>query len=376
MVSQTESPTTTPSESATETGVTIDLERPVTMPLSADVYADRLMDDLFEDIDRALDEGSDINPPADPPTDTEYVALQPVTVPKIALPVSVLPPRRRLKPDAETLKAIAEAERDAERERQSARSFDRMLIGAAVLSLLTTLGLWVIGRGNAPIASTSGAAVTTTSAMEQLGPGDREFIAYVQRSLNTIEQRDTQDDSQAVQLPNVPPLSVTPIAPLPTPNGTVPNAPATPSVPWSSNLTEALNRLSTLLEQVPLTALGQPQQSQQSQQSQPSTPTPGATTPAAPPSAAPENGQAEGATEGETPREEVAAAPQPNHALVGVLELGERSAALFSIDGVTRRINIGESIGSSGWTLVEVVNQEAKIRRNGDVRTIYIGQRF
>jgi hypothetical protein len=368
MVSQTDSPTTTPSESSAATGVDIDLDRPVTMPLSADVYADRLMDDLFEEIDRALDEGSDINPPADPPAETEYVALQPVNVPKIALPVSVLPPRPRLKPDAATLKAIAEAERDAERERQSARSFDRMLIGAAVLSLLTTLGLWVIGRGNTPLATTADTSVAASSAMEQLEPGDREFIAYVQRSLNTIEQRETQDPSQAVQLPNVPVLPVTPVAPLPTPNGTAATSPATPSIPWSSNLTEALNRLSNLLEQVPLTALGQPQ---------PPAPSPGATPPAAPPPAATDNVPAEGAIEAEDPNDQVAAAPtQPNHALVGVLELGERSAALFSIDGVTRRINIGESIGSSGWTLVEVVNQEAKIRRNGEVRTIYIGQRF
>jgi len=68
--------------------------------------------------------------------------------------------------------------------------------------------------------------------------------------------------------------------------------------------------------------------------------------------------------------------PAPSHTLEGVLELGNKSAALFQVDGVTRRINIGETIGSSGWTLVEVNNGEAIIRRNGEVRSIYTGQKL
>jgi hypothetical protein len=58
------------------------------------------------------------------------------------------------------------------------------------------------------------------------------------------------------------------------------------------------------------------------------------------------------------------------------LELGDRSAALFEVNGVARRVYVGESIAASGWTLVEVVNQEAVIRRNGEVLTIYVGQQF
>ncbi|MDE5096738.1 MAG: hypothetical protein O4804_21765 [Trichodesmium sp. St11_bin5] len=66
----------------------------------------------------------------------------------------------------------------------------------------------------------------------------------------------------------------------------------------------------------------------------------------------------------------------PINLLVGILELGERSAALFEIDGVARRIYVGENIGSSGWTLVKVVNQEAVVRRNGEVRSVFVGQQF
>ncbi|MCL6751197.1 hypothetical protein KBT16_09530 [Nostoc sp. CCCryo 231-06] len=72
----------------------------------------------------------------------------------------------------------------------------------------------------------------------------------------------------------------------------------------------------------------------------------------------------------------VAIAVAPSNTLEGLLELGNKSAALFKIDGVTRRINMGESIGSSGWTLVDVSNGEAVIRRNGEVRSIYAGQKL
>ena len=81
----------------------------------------------------------------------------------------------------------------------------------------------------------------------------------------------------------------------------------------------------------------------------------------------------------EMPSVETVAASQvqsPINTLVGILELGERSAALFEIDGVARRIYVGENIGGSGWTLVNVANQEAVIRRNGEVRSVFVGQQF
>ncbi|MFM6157228.1 MAG: hypothetical protein ACKPE3_30225, partial [Sphaerospermopsis kisseleviana] len=82
------------------------------------------------------------------------------------------------------------------------------------------------------------------------------------------------------------------------------------------------------------------------------------------------------------PAQEPVNIPQPISAptysaqLEGLLELGKKSVALFKMDGVTRRINIGENIGSTGWTLVDVTNGEAIIRRNGEVRSIYTGQKI
>lgn len=78
-----------------------------------------------------------------------------------------------------------------------------------------------------------------------------------------------------------------------------------------------------------------------------------------------------------TQQQEVAvASTKPSHELLGVMDLGEKSAALFKIDGITRRINEGENIGSSGWTLVDVANNEIVVRRNGEVRSIQTGQKI
>jgi hypothetical protein len=78
---------------------------------------------------------------------------------------------------------------------------------------------------------------------------------------------------------------------------------------------------------------------------------------------------------------EVATQPTPvqpkiSAELEGLLELGDKSAALFKVDGISRRISIGEGIGGTGWTLVEVTKGEAVIRRNGEVRSIFVGQKL
>jgi hypothetical protein len=69
-------------------------------------------------------------------------------------------------------------------------------------------------------------------------------------------------------------------------------------------------------------------------------------------------------------------APAPTHTLEGLMELGNKSVALFQVNGASRRISIGETIGASGWTLVDVNNGEAIVRRNGEVRSIYAGQKL
>lgn len=64
------------------------------------------------------------------------------------------------------------------------------------------------------------------------------------------------------------------------------------------------------------------------------------------------------------------------HALIGLLELGDRSAALLEVNGVPQRIQVGDKIGASGWKIMSISNQTAIIQRNSEVRSIYVGQQF
>jgi hypothetical protein len=62
--------------------------------------------------------------------------------------------------------------------------------------------------------------------------------------------------------------------------------------------------------------------------------------------------------------------------LVGLLESGDRSSALFKINGTTRRISLGEPIGASGWMLLAVQNQQAIVSTGGETRSLDVGNQF
>ena len=62
------------------------------------------------------------------------------------------------------------------------------------------------------------------------------------------------------------------------------------------------------------------------------------------------------------------------YTLVGAMELGDRSAALFELNGVTQRYRLGESIGSSGWILAEISQGQIILRRGDEMRTVVLGE--
>ena len=68
--------------------------------------------------------------------------------------------------------------------------------------------------------------------------------------------------------------------------------------------------------------------------------------------------------------------PVKNYTLIGIFELGERSAALFKADGVTKRIWVGDKVDNTGWILDSVTNQQAKITRQGEIRSLSVGEKF
>ncbi len=332
---------------------------------SVEAYADGLMDELFDEVDHILDGGADI----DDPDFSEYVSLQTITVPSSVLspssygtlPHSGLAVRRRERSAAPSLEAI-----DTKSQPRQTLFLDKLLLILAGLSTLMAaivmlviqgklLPTWVANSGQ---SQTSVSTATTqdpqTVANEQ---ADQQFAGYIQRSLDVIQQQGTKANP-APGLVGVPILPGNPNLPTVAINGNIPQIPGRfPTyVPIYSSPQGAVPAIPGVptIPSVPKPATGTlPTTSQpRSWVTIPST------------SIAPSVPQVTIPT------------PAVTYTLVGLLQLGSRSAALFDINGNTQRISIGEPIGSSGWILVKIASQEALVRRNGEVRSIYVGQKF
>ena len=374
--------------------------------VAVESYADQLMDELFEGVDRAFD-GSGPQPAE--PMAPEFVALKSISVPQIVLSPLAPEPQRGEK----DVEAIArQVALETTKKQQSKQSFDRILLGAACGSLLLVMGLWLASRSGLLRLPAAAPAPETPAASGVTAP-DTQFVEYVQRSLEVIEQKKApQPNPQLAGVPGV----ATP--------GTLPSISISGAPPATAGLSTAVNRIADALEQagaqpgapgpqvvvIPPPAqvtvapaapvAGAPADPQTAAVS-PSPTAPGSgraiaaagtRTPLAAspnpsespqpkilaretePAPAPSAQQSAPAPEQSAPA--VSSAPTSAHTLVGILELGDRSAALFEVDGVARRIYVGESIGASGWTLAEIKNQEAVIRKGGDVRSVFVGQKF
>lgn len=294
---------------------------------SVDGYADRLMDELFEEVEGLVGgEAKTVTPPQ-PIAPAPVESAESLATVSESVDVSTYAEADEGADDLavpELDEMLTEPEPEAPR-RGWVQSLMVATTGVAIVVLTVTgVALYYKTQGITPVSSPDAAMPENQANLE--------FAEYMQRSLDAIHRR---ADHQAIasgeptgEMPTVA-VSGTPGAgeqagtvlervyipvyqPSPTTTATLPTQPNTPSTP---------PRLST-----------------------------DSTTAAAP-----------------------AASP---HLLVGVLELGDRSAALFEINGQTQRVYVGETIGTSGWTLVSVANQEAIVRRNGDVRSIYVGQQF
>ncbi len=77
------------------------------------------------------------------------------------------------------------------------------------------------------------------------------------------------------------------------------------------------------------------------------------------------------------PKPTIASNPLSNtFVLVGVLDLGERSTAMFEMNGSVQSVGLGKTIGNSGWKLVKVNQQEIVLRRGKESKIVFVGQRF
>lgn len=370
---------------------------PTDNPLQVEAYADRLMDDVFADVERVASGGSRL--PAET-TQPSSMQLKSVQVPSIVL-----------SPKWESVQPVNSKATETPRSDRSShawRIFDRILLASAGTALVLIVGLWLGTRqqvrqliGISPQPSPENVpekAASSAPGGPESATSKAEFQEYLRRSLAAIEQNQQQQQQQRPipQQPAIDPQTMSQVTNNP-------------------ELADALNRLASAIERSHLQAsmpggLSPMPPSPPPVAQQPATPLspPPAPTPAASPSPTPVASQPSPqtttsptrsqSTPQTTPQRTPQSTPQPapspsptpttatsptpanrsdgNHILVGIMELGDRSAGLFEINGVARRIRVGQTIGSSGWTLEEVKDGEAVIRRNGEVRSIYVGEQF
>ncbi|NEP19692.1 MAG: hypothetical protein F6J97_22850 [Leptolyngbya sp. SIO4C1] len=321
-----------------------------------ETYAEELMDDLFNDVDRILE--GDLT--AEPSTAVPFAASTEMPFTPTATSAMIVPVRATesveasasaLPSEAELASAPEPAEQPVPR-RWYAQRWPLLVAGAVGVSIIAVLGYWLAKEQSRQSAAVLSAESAAAPVSEEVA-----FLEYLGRSLSLIDGKTAAQSSAAVA-PAGPGLPAVPVS-------QVAGAGSGPRVPSVSNIIERV-----------FVPVFQPAQTQPAQ-TQPAQPQSTAALPSLPaaPVAAP--------TVPTTPAAPAPAAaalpsisPMNTHVLVGVLELGERSAALFDINGVSQRVYVGENIGASGWTVVSIANEEIVVRRNGEVRSIYIGQQF
>ncbi|HEY9797343.1 MAG TPA: hypothetical protein V6D30_16990 [Leptolyngbyaceae cyanobacterium] len=393
-------------------------------PWSAESDADKLMDELFSDIDRILEGGSKL------PTETvkpEYISLQSIVIPPITMPPVVMPSQELVQqPSPEPIEATpvepfetGVVHTASPKTSRWGWSFEKLLLATGLASLVATIILLLANQTKLTWPSSLNFAASTSAPDGNLSEADAQFINYMLRSLEVIDSKAKTSQKTgtvagatgATNLPPVPASANRPVAsnqqptvlervyipvyqtppaqPVPSltvlPPVPVPSLAARPPVPAPSPAARLPVPSATARPPVPVRSpAARPPVPVPSSAARLPVPVPSATArPSAPaPSraarpSAPASPQAVAPTSTAIPtsQAELSPASAPRYTLVG-LQTGDRPVCLFDIDGVTQRINLGEPIGSSGWTLVAVTNEEAIIRRNGEVRSIYPGQKF
>ncbi|MEM6451392.1 MAG: hypothetical protein AAF703_13885 [Cyanobacteria bacterium P01_D01_bin.105] len=278
-----------------------------------------------------------------------------------------------------------------------------LLMGAASISAVSTVGLWALSQ-NAPSTGWLLSLNREAAAAEISENSTEDFLAYLQRSLDVINARQINNGQTMAVIPvahrtSSVPTTVPNTNPAPQ-SSVLPNLPgaAAPTAPSPISQPNVIERVFVPVYQnaqaptTPIPSVAVPRTNAQL----PKVPVPAPVAAAAAiPPGAPAAATSSvpvvpvGASALPTPTTPVPIAispanaaaitdttPTSEHVLVGVLNLGSRSAALFNIEGTSQRAYVGDRIGVSDWTLVSINGQDVQVRRKGEVRSIYIGQRF
>jgi hypothetical protein len=352
-----------------------------TSPNPTGQYASGLMDELFGEVDDILD-GSLIPPseplkvaaPVEPKAhiNLDFAAFLSTPATERAammadLSINGAPPAT-IPQDHEIALPVTETARIQARQ-ESYGLFEKMLIFVGCSSAVAAMMIWLgsqgtIGRMVAAIRGTS----ETAAVVPPSNPSDSKFADYMGKSLDSIDSKSkvssgvstlpTLATMPTVKVPGtttgtnpqpaiiiggsgLPKPKVSTLTPGVPPVGIVP-APAAPQ----NTLEQTVAKLSNLVDRM----------------SRPAPMAPIATAPAI---------RSVGSPVMSTPT-----APAPERTLKGILGNGDRSAVMFELNGVTKNYEKGEKIGNSGWVLIRVESGNAVVRRNGEVRTLSVGQRI
>jgi hypothetical protein len=186
---------------------------------------------------------------------------------------------------------------------------------------------WLVNRQN---------QAPTQPAPSAQSESDRQFIAYLQSSLALLDR------------------SPSPATPAPSPTVSLPPPPIAVTPPTTPRVIERV--YVPVYPQTPTTG-------------KPATPGEIATAPLPPP-LVPSIATAPASTLPPS----IPTSERVKNTLVGVMDLGDRSSALFDNQGVTTRISTGEFI--NGWTLVGVREQQVILSRGGITKVLEVGQSF
>ena len=245
--------------------------------------------------------------------------------------------------------SAAENEMEIEDFSGSSPNYWGKILFSVALGYLMVAVWWLFGHR-------SGQFIAMLRGKQQiiLSQSDAEFIDYMERALAAIErqpQTSEQEDNKIAQEPN----SVV-YVPVYTP------APSTPAVPQITTL--PTNYVTNQNSATIPPAITQ------------------STTPTSPPPPSvvkiPEPPPLPTATPMPKPEAAIATATTPaiKHTLIGILDLGEKSAALFKVNKRTERIWLGQEIKNSGWILESIDAQKAIISRQGETRSLSVGETF
>ncbi|OKH14645.1 hypothetical protein [[Limnothrix rosea] IAM M-220] len=320
---------------------------PTASSWSAEEEADRLMDDVFSDIDSLLT-GKRPTAKIQTASQSDYTSLQSLVVPQIDLEDTPLP---------------EELDEKVIIKRGVGYYTERLLLMGSCASLLG-VALWmaVNDRLRVPQFLIQPTPVIETAA-ETEAATEPIFADYVRRALDNI---DRQGASQPIP---VSPMGQPAVGTVPTTDQQAPGSSSPvieriyiPVYPpeVSANARPPLPGNTPVITPAP--QIVQPPQIQ--------TPAPQI----APEPPAPRSIPDLQAVVPTLPAPPVAA--KDLYTLVGALESGDRSAALFNINGVTQRFKVGENIGASNWKLLSVQNQQILMGQGGQTRSLYVGQNF